>query len=82
MHACELTHESVCVVVCCSVLQCVAVCCSVLQCVAVCCDALRCVLRCVALTHTCTTHACDMSHESICVAVCCSVSSMLQYVSV
>ena len=32
---------SVCVVVCCSVLQCVAVCCSVLQCVAVCCSVLQ-----------------------------------------
>jgi len=29
---------TLCVAVCCSVLQCVAVCCSVLQCVAVCCS--------------------------------------------
>jgi len=33
---------SVCVAVCCNVLQCVVVCCSVLQCVAICCSVLQC----------------------------------------
>jgi len=37
------SDASMCVAVCCSVLQCVAVCCSVLQCVAVCCSVLHCV---------------------------------------
>ena len=34
--------ETLCVALCCSVLQCVAVCCSVLQCVAVCCTSDNC----------------------------------------
>ena len=54
------TPPSVCVAVCCSVLQCVAVCiaacgavcCSVLQCDAVCCSVCCIVLQCVALNRT------------------------------
>jgi len=37
---CVVGYASICLAVCCSVLQCVAVCCSVLQCVAVCCSVL------------------------------------------
>ena len=43
---------SMCVAVCCSVLQCVAVCCSVLQRVAACCS----VLQCVAFSQRISTH--------------------------
>jgi len=46
-HMCDSRTNSVCVAVCCGVLQCVAVCCSVLQCVAVCCS----VLQCAAVSH-------------------------------
>jgi len=68
---CPAARLSVCVVVCCSVLQCVAVCCSVLQCVAVCCSVLQCVavrfrerLRPDAPRHVCVC---------ACVSVCCCV---------
>jgi len=51
---------TICVAVCCSVLQRVAVCCSVLQCVAVCCSVLQCVAVCCSVLQ--------------CVAVCCRVT--------
>jgi len=55
---------------------CVAVCCSVLQCVAVCCSVLQCQLRFVAVCCSCTVLVKSVMYalrSSLCVAVCCSV---------
>ena len=69
-----------CVAVCCSVLQCVASCCIVLQCVAVCCSVLQHVAVCFAFQRgVCATCGSDTKN---CVAVCCSVCSLLQCVAV
>jgi len=65
--------DTMCVAVCCSVLQCVAVCCSVLQCVAVCCSVLQwlqCVAVCCLLVRrSMWYHVCWSVLQ--CVAVCC-----------
>jgi len=69
---------SLCVAVCCSVLQCVAVCCSVLQCVAVCCNELGHRLN-VSLIVALSLPVAVCHSALQCVPVCCSV---LQFVAV
>jgi len=75
-----LLRGTLCLAVCCSVLQCVAVCCSVLQCVAVCCS----VLQCFKHGGACAAGKCVVAGYAVagyvvccsvlqCVAVCCSV---------
>ena len=60
-HDPSATSSTVCVAVCCSVLQCVAVCCSVLQCVAVCCSVLQCVAVCCSVLRCIAVH-CSVLH--------------------
>ena len=69
------TACTVCVAVCCSVLQCVAVCCSVLQCVAVCCSVLQSVAeRCIVLQCVAVCYSVVQCDAVICSAVQCGAA--------